>query len=92
MSDPDDMDADHPGLHATLRAVEPSGDDRPRSGGFKGVRDSLSITAVTCALDGCASSLISCAGTCIPMMLRRQPKSKKNRSPFPSSTMMAVPA
>lgn len=39
-------------------------------------------------------SLIICKGTCMAMMLRRQPgpKSKKNRLPLPSSTMMQVAA
>ena len=39
-------------------------------------------------------SLTVCNGTAIAMMLRMQPepKSKKNRLPFPSSTMMQVPA
>src|SRR5262249_32751999 len=30
VSDPDDRNADHLGLDAALRAVEPLGDDRPR--------------------------------------------------------------
>ncbi len=39
-------------------------------------------------------SLTVCSGTAIAMMLRMQPepKSKKNRLPLPSSTMMQVPA
>ena len=39
-------------------------------------------------------SLTVCNGTAIAMMLRMQPepKSKKNRLPLPSSTMMQVPA
>ena len=39
-------------------------------------------------------SLTVCNGTAIAMMFRMQPepKSKKNRLPLPSSTMMQVPA
>ena len=39
-------------------------------------------------------SLIAWSGTCAARMLRRQPgpKSKKKRSPFPSSTQMQVAA
>jgi hypothetical protein len=54
VSDPDDWHADHLGLDAALRAVEPPGDDRPREhpNGFKSVGVSLPGSVATWAFSG----------------------------------------
>ena len=59
VSNPDDRHADHLGLDATLRVVEPPSDDRRLNAlmVFKNIRDPLVAAARTCTLSVSASSV-----------------------------------